>query len=61
MKYHTISANPEYYWENNTVAQQLRDGSITSYGDYQDACKSAGCTSYNEQCYNDHVNNIQHK
>lgn len=61
MKYHTVMANPTYYWENNTVAQQLRDGSLTTYNAYKDACKSAGCSCYNEECYDNHVQGIQHQ
>lgn len=59
MHYHTISCNPEYYWENNEVAKKLRDKTITSYEEYKSACKSAGSTCYNEECYNDHVNGIK--
>lgn len=53
LRYHTTSANPDYYWENNAVAQMLIAGSINTFQDYQAACKKHGCTCYNEEVFND--------
>lgn len=56
IKYHTIQANPEYYWENNSVAIKLKNKTITTYEEYKEACKIAGCSCYNEDCFNKHIN-----
>ena len=42
IKYHTIQANPHYYWENNEVAVKLKNKTITTYEEYTKACKNAG-------------------
>ena len=55
IKYHTIQANPHYYWENNEVAVKLKNKTITTYEEYTKACKNAGCACYNEECFNKHL------
>lgn len=55
LKYHTVQANPEYYWENNEVAQLLKKGELTTYEEYVKACKLAGCNCYNQERFNSHL------
>lgn len=59
MLYHTSQCNPDYYWENNSVATKLKKGDINSYEEYKSACKSAGSTCYNEDCYNQYVEYVK--
>jgi hypothetical protein len=59
IKYHTIQANPDYYWENISVAIDLKNGKIKTYDEYKSACKTNGCLCYNEQVFQDFLNNIQ--
>jgi hypothetical protein len=56
LKYHTVQANPQYYWENNEVARQLKNKTISTYNEYLLACKKAGCRCYNEERFNAHLN-----
>ncbi len=53
LRYHTTQCNPDYFWENNQVALQLKAGIIKTYEEYKDACSNAGCVSYNEEVFND--------
>ena len=53
LKYHTVSANPEFYWENNAVAIKLKSGLIKTYDEYVTACKMAGCNCYNQDVFNE--------
>jgi hypothetical protein len=55
LKYHTVQANPEYFWENNQVAIKLKNKQINTYEEYEKACKLAGCICYNEDCFNDYL------
>jgi hypothetical protein len=55
IKYHTIQANPNHYWENNIVGRKLAEGKLTNYNDYIKACELAGCTHYNEERFNKHL------
>lgn len=60
MKYHTVMANPDYYWPNNEVAVKLTKGEITTYEEYEKACKKAGCNCYNKQVFQDHIEGIKY-
>jgi hypothetical protein len=55
LNYHTTQCNPDYYWENNTVAKELKAGTLKTYEEYQKACKNAGCLCYNEEVFNDFI------
>lgn len=55
MRFHTVDANPHYYWENNSVAIKLRKGEITTYDQYKAACDSAGCHCYIEKVFDEHI------
>lgn len=59
MLYHTSQCNPDYYWENNSVANKLKQGEINSYEEYKSACKSAGSSCYTEELYNQYVEYIK--
>lgn len=55
IKYHTVQANPEYYWENNQVATKLKNKELLTYADYEKACKLAGCNCYNQERFEAHL------
>lgn len=55
IQYHTIQANPNYFWENVKVGQQLKNKEITSYEQYEKACESAGCLCYSEDLFIDYL------
>lgn len=55
MRYHTVDCNPEYYWENAVVAQKLHANELKTFDEYKDACKEAGCVSYNESVFCAHL------
>lgn len=59
--YHTTMANPDYYWENNAVAVKLKRGEITTYEEYEKACKSAGCLCYSQEVFDQHIAGIEFK
>jgi hypothetical protein len=58
IRYHTILANPDYYWENNEVAIKITTGQVKTYDEYVNACRYAGCVYYNEEVFNNYINNI---
>ena len=55
IRYHTIEANPDYYWENNFVATKLRKQELKTYTEYVYACKEAGCVCYNEGVFEEYL------
>lgn len=56
--FHTIHANPSYYSENAIVGRKLERRELRTFTEYESACRSAGCTYYNEETFNEYLDEM---
>lgn len=56
--YHTIQCNPDFYWENNAVANLLKANAIKTFPEYVRACNNVGCINYSQSLFDDYINSL---
>lgn len=55
ISFHTTGANPAYYSSNAIVGKKLQLHELRTYEEYVSACSSAGCNCYNEETFNEYL------